>query len=58
VLVIGNFNLKPQILKLSELRTHDFFLHESMKDLCTGTRLQAENDAILIPPLSHYWLSD
>ena len=58
VLVISNFNNETQFLNISELRPQGFFLQENMKDLCTGTRLQTDNDIITIPPLTCYWLSD
>ncbi|MGV8991095.1 MAG: alpha-amylase family glycosyl hydrolase [Thiobacillus sp.] len=58
VLVIGNFNVEAQTLPLAALTPHGFFLQESMKDLCSGGRIEVENDAIILPPLSFYWLTD
>jgi len=58
VLVVGNFNIAAQILALGELKTHAFFQQDGMKNLCSGARIQAENDMIIIPPLSFYWLTD
>jgi hypothetical protein len=29
-----------------------------MKNLCTGERIAVEDDAIVLPPLSFYWLTD
>ena len=58
VLVIGNFNTAAQTLQAGMLKSHGFFLQEVMEDICSGTRIQMENDAITIPPLSCYWLTD
>ncbi|MEO6974536.1 MAG: amylosucrase [Gallionella sp.] len=58
ILVIANFNLEPQTLPIGELRQHGFFQHQGMKDLCSGTLVPAGNDAIVIPPLTSYWLAD
>lgn len=58
VLVIGNFNVAPQTLGINSLRTCGFFQQVGMKDLCSGTRVLAENDAVVISPLSFYWLAD
>lgn len=58
ILVIGNFNVEPQTLPVGELRPHGFFQHEGMKDLCSGTPVPVEQDAIVIPPLTSYWLAD
>ncbi len=58
VLVIGNFNIAEQTLPASALKSHGFFLQDSMRSLCSGERILVENDAITLPPLSFYWLSD
>lgn len=58
VLVIGNFNVKAQTLPLAALTPHGFFLQESMKDLCSGGRIEVENNEFALPPLSFYWLTD
>jgi amylosucrase len=58
ILVIANFNVEPQTLPVGELRPHGFFQHEGMKDMCSGTLVPAEHDAIVIPPLTNYWLAD
>ena len=58
VLVVGNFNVEPQILPIGNLRSHGFFQQDGMKNLCSGARIQAENDAVIFPPLSFYWLTD
>ncbi|MCU0810859.1 MAG: alpha-amylase family glycosyl hydrolase [Thiobacillaceae bacterium] len=58
VLVLANFNVEAQTLPVSTLRMHSFFLQENMKNLCTGERIAVEDDAIVMPPLSFYWLTD
>ncbi len=58
VLVVANFNVEPQHLLVGELKPHGFFLHDGMKDLCSGTLVPEENDAVTIPPLTCYWLTD
>ena len=58
VLVIANFNIEAQRLDIAELRSHGFFQQLSMKSLCSGARILAENDAVMIPPLTFYWLAD
>jgi len=58
VLVLANFNVEAQTLPVSVLRDHGFFLQENMKNLCTGERIVVEDDAIALPQLSFYWLTD
>jgi len=58
VLVLANFNVEAQTLPVSVLRDHGFFLQENMKNLCTGERIVVEDDAIVLPQLSFYWLTD
>jgi len=58
VLVVGNFNVEPQPLHVGALKSSGFFQQESMKDLYSGMRVVAENEMIIIPPLSCYWLTD
>lgn len=58
VLVAGNFNVEAQVLPLDAFRKHGLLCHEGMKSLCTNERIAVENDAIVIPPLSFYWLTD
>lgn len=57
VLVIGNFNIEPQSFHVDSLKSHGFFQHNSMKDLCTGTHISVENDILSIPSLASYWLT-
>ena len=58
VLVIGNFSLEAQALPVAALAAHGFFLQGGMKDLCSGTRIEAADAAVALPPLSCYWLVD
>lgn len=58
VLVVGNFNAEPQVLDIGALRLYGFFHQEGMKDLCTGARIAVDNDTVVIPALSFYWLTD
>ena len=58
VLVIANFNGKAQYLGLDRLRAFGFFQKTMMRDLCSGSRVEAVNDALLIPPYLFYWLVD
>lgn len=58
VLVVGNFNVEPQPLHIGVLKADGFFRQDSMKDLCSGMRIEAENETAVIQPLSCYWLTD
>ncbi len=58
VLVIANFNAAPQTFGIGAIKTFGFFQQQGMKDLCSGTSVFAENDALVMPPLSCYWLTD
>jgi amylosucrase len=58
VLVIGNFNVAPQTLPLDTLKRHGFFRQGNMKDLCTNSRIEPVDDAIVVPALSFFWLAD
>jgi len=56
--VVGNFNTEPQTLVMNELSACPLFLNQDVKDLVTGERLALNNHALVIPPLSFYWLSE
>jgi amylosucrase len=58
VLVIVNFNGEAQTLPVEALRAQGFVQPEEMKDLCTGTRVELENKALVLPALSCQWLTD
>ena len=57
VLVMGNFNVEPQSLSVEELRVHGFFLRDGMMDICSGERMENENETIVLPALSFSWLT-
>jgi len=57
VLVMGNFNVEPQSLPVEELRVHGFFLRDGMTDICSGERMEIENEAIVLPALAFSWLT-
>jgi amylosucrase len=56
VLVVANFNGKAQPLALDRLRSAGFFQGSMMRDLCSGYRVEAVNDTLLVPPYLFYWL--
>ncbi|HEY9097571.1 MAG TPA: amylosucrase [Thiobacillus sp.] len=57
VLVMGNFNVEPQSLSVEELRAYGFFMRDGMMDICSGERMEAESEAIVLPALSFSWLT-
>ncbi|MFA5371554.1 MAG: amylosucrase [Sideroxydans sp.] len=58
VLVVANLNNQPQPLPMEALRPCGCFWPESMKELCSGVRVELENDVFMVPPLSCCWLAD
>jgi amylosucrase len=58
VLVIVNFNSEPQTIAVEVLRAHGFFQPDVMLDICTGIRVEVENEALVLPALSCQWLTD
>jgi amylosucrase len=58
VLVIVNFNSDSQTLPVEALRAYGFFQPDVMHDLCTGMRVEVDNDALILPALSCQWLTD
>ena len=57
VLVVGNFDDKPQMLSLSELGNRDFFALGHLRDLATGESPALFKDQLVIPPYRYYWLT-
>lgn len=55
VLVIGNFDTKPQLLVLAPMRRLGFFQYDTVKDLYSGETLPLLSEEIVIPALSFYW---
>lgn len=58
VLVVGNFDARPQMLDLRSLPLHQLFLHGKTRDLYSGEHLEICDEQLLIPPYHFYWLSD
>jgi amylosucrase len=58
VLVLVNFNDAAQSLGIEGLRAYGFFVPDGMRDLCSGARIEAADDTVVLPPLSCYWLAD
>lgn len=58
VLVVGNFSVEAQMLQVSTLHSFGLFQQASMRNICTGAPVVVENDAIIIPALCFYWLTD
>lgn len=56
VLVIGNFDNRPQNLDISGLCTKGFFQHRPVRDLYSGNDLSVDCQELEIPPLGFYWL--
>ena len=56
VLVISNFNDIEQTLDINPLKEKGFFHYSKVKDLASGSVLTIENDTLVIPALSFYWL--
>ncbi len=58
VLVVANFDSKPQHLNLADLGRQWKFEISDLRDLVTGETPAKFNDQLVIPPLHFYWLSD
>jgi len=58
VLVVGNFSVTSQTIHASMLRPYGFFQQPGMRDICTGGRVEIENDELVIQALSCYWLTE
>ncbi|HEY9051509.1 MAG TPA: alpha-amylase, partial [Gammaproteobacteria bacterium] len=58
VLVVGNFDAKPQYLDLNSLGRSLKFKYGQIKDLYSGDRPAIFNDQLVVPPYHFYWLSD
>ena len=57
VLVIGNFDDKPQNIDLKQLRRLGFFQLGDARDLYSGETPPVFNDQLAIPALGFYWLA-
>ena len=58
VLVVGNFDAKPQSLNLGELGSLARFEYSRLRDLYSGESPTLFKDQLVIPPYRFYWLSD
>jgi len=58
VLVVNNFNDKPQHLNLDELGSWGNPQFGQIYDLYTGQRPDVFKNALVIPPFSFYWLQE
>jgi amylosucrase len=58
VLVVANFNSKPQHLNLADLGNRGQFQYAHLRDYVTGDTPAIFKDTLVIPPYHFYWLSD
>lgn len=56
VLVIGNFDSRPQSLNIEVLRKKGFFQHHSARDLHSGDNIELQESTLEVPALGFYWL--
>jgi len=56
VLVIANFDKSPQALDITSLRRGGFFQLSSVQDLYSGESFSTQEDELIIPPLTFYWI--
>ncbi|OIQ00461.1 MAG: alpha-amylase [Zetaproteobacteria bacterium CG2_30_46_52] len=57
ILVIANFDEQPQSLDLENIKKTSFFQHTNFTDVYSGKSPTIEDEHIVIPALSFYWLS-
>ena len=58
VLIVGNFDGRPQSLTLSDLSNRGSFEYARLQDLYTGESPSLFKDQLVIPPYRFYWLTD
>ncbi len=58
ILVVANFDSKPQHLNLSDLGNRGHFYLAHLKDLISGGSPAIFKDELVIPPYHFYWLTD
>jgi amylosucrase len=58
VLVVGNFDVNPQYLELSELGNRGLFQFGQVTDLYSGESPAQLDDRLVVPPRRFYWLTD
>ena len=57
VLVVTNFDARPQYLDLNHSHIKSVLSYGHLKDLVSGERPAIVKDKLLIPPFRFYWLS-
>lgn len=58
ILVVANFDAKPQHLNLGSLGNRVSFQYAQLRDCITGEIPSIFKDELVIPPYRFYWLSD
>ncbi len=58
VLIVGNFDGRPQSLTLSDLSNRGSFEYARLQDLYTGESPSLFKDQLVIPPYRFYWLTE
>lgn len=58
VLVVGNFDARPQHLDLSNLGNRGQFLYGQIQDLASGESPSMFNNQLVVPPFRFFWLTD
>ena len=58
VLVVGNFDVNPQYMALSDLGNRGAFAYGQLTDLYTGQSPAQFKDRLVVPPRRFYWLTD
>ena len=58
ILVVANFDSKPQHLNLTDLGNRGQFQYVRLRDYVTGETPAIFRDELVIPPYHFYWLSD
>jgi len=56
ILVIGNFDNKPQPLNIEMLTKKGFFQHNTARDIYSGDNIALQDNMIEVPALCFYWL--
>jgi len=57
VLVVGNFDARPQYLDLSLISQNFIFQHGQIRDLYSGDVPTLFKEQLVVPPYHFYWLS-
>ena len=58
VLVVANFDAKPQHLNLSDIRSWSIHSYSRLVDLYSGSTPDIFKDALVVPGFSFYWLTE